>query len=302
MSVFERIVVGVDHRAGGRDALALAGLLQRACGGEVLAAHVYQYDRSVRLDRADAMEITLHDDLVAELKAELVRADVAARVTVVADPSPARALHAIAERERADLIVVGAPHRTGADRMLGGDAAASTLHAAPCAVAVAPAGFAERKRTLAAVGVGFDDSPEARDALALARRVARAAGARLHALCVAVPAIPLWPVPALDPESPGFEAALRDRGRYELESARVELEAEGDAEVIVGSPAHELARRSRQLDLLVVGSRSHGAIGRLLLGSTSTRLVHEAACPLLVLPRCGAARAEDPSDAAAAAS
>jgi nucleotide-binding universal stress UspA family protein len=301
MSVFERIVVGVDSRAGGRDALALAGLLQRACGGEVIAVRVYQYDRSAPLDRAGAVESALHADLLAELETDLVRADVAARATVVADPSPARALHSIAERERADVIVVGAPHRTGADRVVGGDMAASTLHAAPCAVAVSPAGFAEGKRTLAAVGVGFDDSPEARAALALARRLARGAGARLHAFFVAVPAIPLWPVPALDPESPAFEAVIRDRGRYELESARAELGDEGDVEVILGSPVPELARRSRELDLLVVGSRSYGAVRRLLLGSTSTRLVREVACPLLVLPRCAAARAQGASGAAAAA-
>jgi hypothetical protein len=34
-----------------------------------------------------------------------------------------------------------------------------------------------------------------------------------------------------------------------------------------------------------VGSRSHGPLRRLILGSTSRRLVREAACPVLVLPR-----------------
>ena len=38
MSVFERIVVGVDGRCGGRGALALAALLQRVCGGEVMVS------------------------------------------------------------------------------------------------------------------------------------------------------------------------------------------------------------------------------------------------------------------------
>lgn len=33
MSAFERIVVGVDGRSGGRGALALAALPQRVCGG-----------------------------------------------------------------------------------------------------------------------------------------------------------------------------------------------------------------------------------------------------------------------------
>jgi nucleotide-binding universal stress UspA family protein len=253
----------------------------------------------VPVHRAGAMEATMDADLLAELAAELERAGVSARAVVAADPSPARMLQDTAEREGADLIVVGRPHRSGTDRIVGGDVAAGTLHAAPCAVAVAPPGFAARERTLATIGAGFDDSPEAREALALARRVAHAANAILHAFFVAVPAVPLWPVPALDPESPGYDAAIRDRGEHELRSAVAELGGDGDAEVLVGSPAHELARRSRDLDLLVVGSRSYGPAGRLLLGSTSTRLVREAACPLLVLPCCATARAAGASGAAA---
>ena len=42
--VFGRIVVGVDRRQGGRDALALATLLQGVCGGELVALYVYPYD------------------------------------------------------------------------------------------------------------------------------------------------------------------------------------------------------------------------------------------------------------------
>jgi nucleotide-binding universal stress UspA family protein len=251
---FERVVVGVDGREGGRDALALAALLQSVCGGEVVAVYTYPYDRSVSLDDAAGVEAVLYEDLLAELEAELTRARVVARPVVVADSSPARVLQSTAERDGADLIVVGAPHRSGADRVLGGDVAAGTLHAAPCAVAVAPEGFADRERALRTVGAGFDDSDESRAALALARRIARAAGATLESL-----------------------TAPSDRA------------------------AEWLAKRSRDLDLLVVGSRSYGPVRRLLLGSTSTRLVREAACPLLVLPRGVDATATD-EDVAPAAS
>jgi nucleotide-binding universal stress UspA family protein len=254
VTVFKRIVVGVDGREGGRDALALAGLLQRACGGELVAVYAYPFDRTVSLESADAVEAVLQEDLLAELEAELARADISARPLVIADASPARVLQSIAERDRADLIVVGSPHRSGADRVLGGDVAAGTLHAAPCAVAVAPAGFADRERALQTVGVGFDDSRESRAALELARRVARAAGATLESL-----------------------TAPADRA------------------------VEELADRSRDLDLLVVGSRSHGPVRRVLLGSTSTRLVREAACPLLILPRGAQAPTSSEGIAATAA-
>jgi nucleotide-binding universal stress UspA family protein len=104
-------------------------------------------------------------------------------------------------------------------------------------------------------------------------------------LTVIAPAVTLRPGFALDPEWPGYDEAARRRGRRELDEALAELGGDGVAEVLVGSPTHELARRSGGLDLLVVGSRSYGPARRLLLGSTSTRLVRESACPLLILPR-----------------
>jgi nucleotide-binding universal stress UspA family protein len=65
------------------------------------------------------------------------------------------------------------------------------------------------------------------------------------------------------------------------------------------SPADELVRRSGDLDLLVVGSRSHGPMRRLLLGSTSRRVVRDAKCPVLVLPR--GAHAPDAGESATVA-
>ncbi|MBX5442753.1 MAG: universal stress protein, partial [Solirubrobacteraceae bacterium] len=57
------------------------------------------------------------------------------------------------------------------------------------------------------------------------------------------------------------------------------------AEVLEGRPAEALAARSAELDVLVVGSRGWGPVRRLLLGSTSERLVREAVGPVLVVPR-----------------
>jgi nucleotide-binding universal stress UspA family protein len=57
------------------------------------------------------------------------------------------------------------------------------------------------------------------------------------------------------------------------------------AEARVGDPAVELADASRELDLLVCGSRRRGPVRTALLGSVTERLLHGAACPLLIVPR-----------------
>jgi nucleotide-binding universal stress UspA family protein len=242
--MFRRIVVGVDGSDGGRDALALAALLQRAGGGELIAVHVYAYERTVDLAHAEQVEAALADELRATLVDELVRAGVSARPIVVAENSPGQALHAVAERNRAQLIVVGASHLAGADRVLVGDDALGTLHGAPCAVAVAPHGFAATAHELRLIGVAVDGSPESAAAFDLACELRRRAGARLRTITVP------------------------------------------------GTPWKELSSRSANLDLLVIGSRAHGPLRRVLLGSTSTKLVGRTACPLLVVPRDAGTRVQ----------
>jgi nucleotide-binding universal stress UspA family protein len=60
-----------------------------------------------------------------------------------------------------------------------------------------------------------------------------------------------------------------------------------------------LASSSGDLDLLVVGSRAHGPVRRVLLGSTSTRMFREASCAVLVVPRSASTQSQN--DAAVAA-
>jgi nucleotide-binding universal stress UspA family protein len=80
-----------------------------------------------------------------------------------------------------------------------------------------------------------------------------------------------------------------------VDQARDRIAALGGVEphAAYGMVAEELALYSASLDLLVVGSRGYGPIGRLVHGSTSQKLARTARCPLLVLTR--GARAQDAS-------
>jgi nucleotide-binding universal stress UspA family protein len=61
--------------------------------------------------------------------------------------------------------------------------------------------------------------------------------------------------------------------------------ARAATQVLYGPPAETLAEAASagDADLLVVGSRGHGAVARVLLGSTSDRVVHVASMPVLVV-------------------
>jgi nucleotide-binding universal stress UspA family protein len=54
-------------------------------------------------------------------------------------------------------------------------------------------------------------------------------------------------------------------------------------------------------DLIVMGAHTHGALGRLLLGSTANRVVRHASCPVLVVRETVARRERHASPVAVAA-
>ena len=71
----------------------------------------------------------------------------------------------------------------------------------------------------------------------------------------------------------------------DLSAALEELGGEAEVRVVVGDAGATLVTASEGADLVVVGSRGWGTLKRVALGSTSDRLVHHAACPVVVVPR-----------------
>lgn len=49
--------------------------------------------------------------------------------------------------------------------------------------------------------------------------------------------------------------------------------------------ASERVDRSHDLDILVIGSRGYGPLHAVLLGGVSGRVIRDAACPVIVVPR-----------------
>jgi nucleotide-binding universal stress UspA family protein len=113
-----------------------------------------------------------------------------ALIDSVADLAVPRALRHYAERWHAELVVVGSHASAPNDRA--GDRAASAP--APLRRAVALAlprrGLHRRSVELAAIGVGYDDGPEAHAALDTAGSLARATGAKVHVRTVIDDRIP----------------------------------------------------------------------------------------------------------------
>ena len=290
--VIESVVVGVDGRQGGLDALALArDLAPRA---ELTLVTAYGFGGSSAphgLVRRDDERRAL--ELLCSVSAEHAPD---ADLRALPRTTPGLALQNVAAEAGADLIVVGAAHRGRVGRVLLGDDTRGTLSHTTRPVAVAPAGYAAPHHDIAEVVVGYDGGAPSRAALAAATALAGDLAAPLRLLCVAE-------VPAMVPlEQPyDWEEIIASRRRHaEAILREAPVAADVGRDVAIGDAADELARSADPgAVLLVVGSHAPGPIGRIFLGSVADRVTHRAPCPVLVVPAPRNAGPEADGDAGA---
>lgn len=276
--MFRSVIVGVDGRQGGRDATALAKQLV-AADGKLALAYVQLGDLSSVPGSGAAFDPIDRERALALLNAARDASQIDARLLLKRSPSAGRGLHELAEGEHADLLVVGSTSHGLIGRALIGDDTRGALNGAPCAVAIAPTGYSERPSALSEIGVGYNGSPESEHALAVSRALAAAHGARVSAFeAVSLPAHTI---------AGAASRARRESIKELVDKARERIAALGDVEphAAYGATTEALASYGATVDLLIVGSRGYGPLGRLVHGSVSDHLARTARCPLLVLTR-----------------
>jgi nucleotide-binding universal stress UspA family protein len=273
--MFDEVIVAVDDDEAALDALALGKILASPVATLTLA-HV-EADGS---DRADASGVDTGPARHMQPPRPLVSLsdeDGGGQLpfVVVTATSTAAGLHDLAWRRAADVLVIGASRRVAFERALGRDTARTIIEHTPCAVAVAPPGYAGRTPCLETIGVGYDGSLASEQALEAARRLAAERRAKLMGFEAVTPR------PARDPFDAPHEIDQR------VAAARRRLAALGDVEphAEYGGRAAELARFGASVDLLVIGPRDEEDESVLRLAPLAARLAHHAPCPLLVVAR-----------------
>lgn len=283
----EKVIVGFDGRDLSSDALALAKELTRIEGAELHVAVVLPRN-PIPLEK-EKYEKALADhfeELFAQAKEELQGAEfVAERLD---DPSPSRALNDLAEREEADAVVLGSTHRGLLGRVSPGSVAERLLSGAPCAVLVAPRGYAGQEHEgFGTVGVGCDGGVESKLAIEAAAGLARKSDGTVRLIGVVPPLLPsLARMMGVAVNDPDFPHLLQEPAKMALEEGASAVgDTKVESELKFGEPALVLAQEGGELDLLVLGSRSYGPVRRALVGGVSAEVMRSAPCPVMVIPR-----------------
>ena len=195
--------------------------------------------------------------------------------------SPAAAIADTARELGAGLIVLGLGRHSVVERWFGGETALRVMQLAHVPVlAVHPEATDLPRRAL----VAEDFGELGRDAGLLARDLL-APGGELHlAHALHVP-----PAPGAEFLAAEWIEGYLESVSAQLEEERRELAATGveaTSHVLQGNPASELLRLAGRLeaDLIAAGRHGRGFLGRLVMGSVSTRLVRRARCSVLVVP------------------
>jgi nucleotide-binding universal stress UspA family protein len=135
--------------------------------------------------------------------------------------------------------------------------------------------------------IATDGSDSAREALEFGLDLAAEQHAGAYVLRVAEP-VDVMPYTGFGFIAPTLPHELDEHDRKSLEEA-VELAAEKGvevkAELLKGNPADEIVAFADTIDadLIVVGSRGHGAIASAVIGSVSRSVLHESRRPVLVV-------------------
>jgi nucleotide-binding universal stress UspA family protein len=264
-----RVLIGTDGSARAEEAARQGARIAAAVSASLEIVYVVETDRP-------------HDaDIEPEADAALERAAVHAKGSgIVAD---LRILAGDAEQvlvsealdHDADLLCLGPDGGLVGEAIRVGRVSKHVLGHAPCSVMLARASGPSFPSKIIC---GVDGSEGSAKTASFAAAIAAATGAQLHLLHV----VPVfrgrdseWTLDEGEESPPELEPAVRAATERGVQAVR---------DMAMGRPEHALVAAAKRdgSDLLIVGHRDAGGVGRVLLGSVSEHAAEHAPCSVLV--------------------
>jgi len=281
MPKLQSILLATDLRPASRQAGKVAVQLAAAFGARIMPLHAIEPLPHWPVEQHRPHKEAPLRDLVAELRGQGVEV---ADPTLVVGPPADTILHQ-AQQVDAGLIVMGAGDRTGDFRAFCGPVALTVAEFAPQPVLLVRPG--EPPIRFQKVLCPIDHSETARRGLEHAILLARQFGSELVVLSV-VPEVN-WLAAAM--ETGQFAAARTEydkQWRAEFDKALAAANFDNvkmQREVRQGSADEQIAAAAQehQADVLIMGATGRTGLARILLGSTTRRVLQRLPCSLLMV-------------------
>ncbi len=271
VSKLEKLLVATDRSMFSDGAINTAITFAKHCSSKLYVMTVVEKNPEYETAGAELLQKETEEAAryLASLKVRALKELPFCETILRRGDSASRLIVEEAAQNKIDMIAVGRHGRSGLEKVFLGSAAAKVIGHAPCKVLVVPR----------AAGIGFknilvatDGSDHARTAGTEAIEIAKRCGSRLIAIAV---------VPSEDEK----DKAQVNAGDIALAAQQAGIYAETMA--LVGKPHEVIAdtAKSMGVDLVVMGAYGKTGLKRLLMGSTTEKVIGLADCAVLVAKR-----------------
>jgi len=297
-----KVLMGVDGSAGGFAAVRQGGRLMDPARDRAVLYYTPPdiHAKNATQDICDRARAALADAIFAEARADLPEGLRDSVTTIVGEKDPRQGLALAAEEVQAELIAVGARGAGRMEKLMMGSVATALVRCSriPVLVVRQPESIPQQAPLRALLA--YDGSPSGREAAAFIGRLHWPPDSSAVAVTVIesllAGAVPTW----LEEQARSADAEAMAQAWVREHEAEKEQTQEllnqfcqslpgvfQSAKTIVaeGHPAEQILRliAAERINLVVLGARGLGAIERLLIGSTSERVLSHAPCSVLVV-------------------
>jgi nucleotide-binding universal stress UspA family protein len=276
----KRIVVGADGSAGSAEAMRWAANLALRQGAEIVVMTGWEPAESELPPGRVETLLAEQEQQLEEWSAPARLDDVPVR-TVVERGDPRPGILEVAEREGADLVVVGRVGQSAGPGLLNiGSMAEWLAHHADRPMAVVGGAVNVTTRS---VLIGVDGSEGSRAAVAWVRDLDGSSDLRVVAASMEQHYVEWTPASSSENWRRDLERRIRDDYAADLVAAGIDFEALA----LQGVNAAESllkAAQAEHTDVIVVGARGLGGFLGLRIGGVALKVLHEADRPVVLIP------------------
>ncbi|HUI45401.1 MAG TPA: universal stress protein [Nitrospirota bacterium] len=271
VSKLDKILVATDRSMFSEGALTAAITFAKHCSSKLYVMTVVEKNPEYETAGAELLQKETEEAAryLASLKVRALEEIPSCETILRRGDSASRLIVEEAVQKEIDMIAVGRRGRSGLEKVLLGSAAAKVIGHAPCKVLVVPRAARIGYKNIL---VATDGSEHANTAGTDAIEVAKRTGSRLMVISV---------VPSEDQKG----KARANVGDIALAAQQAGVHAEKIA--LAGKP-HEViveTAKSMGVDLIVMGAYGKTGLRRLLMGSTTEKVIGLAPCAILVAKR-----------------
>lgn len=285
MNKLAKILVPTDFSPAGERALTQASVIAARTGAELHVVHVQVFPLGkygwIGMPDVEAVERSIADHVREDLGKAVQKLRQPVVHEVIRDIREAPAIVRYAEERTIDLIVMGTHARKGVKRMLLGSVAAAVVRHSSVSVMVIGPEHEQSGDSPQRVLAPVDFSENSKVALRQAAAIAQQHAAELIALHVVEPPKFVPYVGMIESPEESHEHAMR--ALDDLLDGVDLPRPPAQRLVVTGHPDEQIAAQARELDvdLIVMGTVGLSGVERLLLGSTTERVLRDAPCAVL---------------------